>query len=196
MTFFKHLATLLLLGLFSLNGLAATLEINGVKLDDSITVHDNKLLLNGAGMRYKAGIFKVYVAGLYLGKKISTPDEVVAQPGPKRLSITMVREIDSAELGKLLTRGMHDNMDKSDMSKLIPGLLRMGQLFSEQKKLVSGDNFTVDWIPGAGTVVTVKGVVQGEPFKEPEFFKAMMSIWLGPVPADFKLKEALLGSSK
>jgi hypothetical protein len=91
---------------------------------------------------------------------------------------------------------MHDNMDKSDMSKLIPGLLRMGQLFSEQKKLVSGDNFTVDWIPGAGTVVTVKGVVQGEPFKEPEFFKAMMSIWLGPVPADFKLKEALLGSSK
>ncbi|NCN72209.1 MAG: hypothetical protein GW907_13945, partial [Betaproteobacteria bacterium] len=29
--------------------------------------------------------------------------------------------------------------------------------------------------------------------KEPEFFAALMSIWLGHSPADFKLKEALLG---
>ena len=48
------------------------------------------------------------------------------------------------------------------------------------------------WVPGSGTVITVKGKLQGEPFKEPEFFKAMMSIWMGPVPTDFKLKDALL----
>jgi hypothetical protein len=42
--------------------------------------------------------------------------------------------------------------------------------------------------------VTVKGVVQGEPFVEPDFFKALMSIWLGSVPADYKLKDNLLGS--
>jgi hypothetical protein len=42
-------------------------------------------------------------------------------------------------------------------------------------------------------VITAKGKVQGEPFKEPEFFKAIMSIWFGPVPADFKLKDAMLG---
>jgi len=35
--------------------------------------------------------------------------------------------------------------------------------------------------------------VQGEPFKEPEFFNALLRIWLGPVPADWKLKESLLG---
>jgi hypothetical protein len=91
---------------------------------------------------------------------------------------------------------MEDNMDKGQMSKLIPGLMRMSQLFSEQKKMSAGDNFTIDWVPGAGTVITVKGVVQGDPFKEPEFFRALMSIWLGSVPADFKLKEALLGASK
>jgi hypothetical protein len=196
MRLFKQLALLAFTSLFAFNGLAATLELNGVKLEDSVSVHDNKLLLNGAGMRYKAGIFKVYVAGLYLGKKTSAPDEVVAQPGSKRLSITMVREIDSAELGKLLTRGMHDNMEKSEMSKLIPGLLHMGEIFAQQKKLVAGDNFLIDWVPGVGTVLTVKGVVQGEPFKEPEFFKALMWIWLGSSPADFKLKEALLGAAK
>ena len=61
------------------------------------------------------------------------------------------------------------------------------------KVLVPGDVITLDWIPGTGMVVTAKGKVQGEPFKEPEFYKAIMSIWFGPVPGDFKLKEALLG---
>ena len=28
--------------------------------------------------------------------------------------------------------------------------------------------------------------------EEPEFFKALMWIWLGQAPADYKLKEALL----
>jgi len=36
-------------------------------------------------------------------------------------------------------------------------------------------------------------VVQGEPFTEPDFFKALMSIWLGSSPADYKLKDDLLG---
>lgn len=178
--------------LVTLNSPAATLELHGVKVEDHTAVQGATLQLNGAGTRYKA-IFKVYVAGLYLNKSAATPEEVVNQPGPKRLSITMLRTIDSRELGKLLTRGMEDNMDKAAMSKLIPGLIRLGEIFAGQKPLVEGDNFMIDWVPGTGSVITVKGKVQGEPFKEPEFFKALMMIWLGPVPADHKLKEALLG---
>jgi len=192
MKFIKNIALATIAGLLTLNTLAATLDIHGVKLNDNTEVHGTRLQLNGAGTRYK-GPFKVYVAGLYLGKKTGAPDEVVNQPGPKRLSITMLRNIDAAELGKLLTRGMEDNMGKSEMSKLIPGLIRMSQIFSDQKKMVTGDNLMIDWVPGAGTVITVKGKVQGEPFKEPEFFKALMSIWLGPVPADWQLKDAMLG---
>ncbi len=45
----------------------------------------------------------------------------------------------------------------------------------------------------AGTIVTVKGVVQGDPIKEQAFFNALLRIWLGPAPADYKLKDALLG---
>ena len=48
-------------------------------------------------------------------------------------------------------------------------------------------------MPGTGAVVSVRGVPQGEPFKEAEFFNALLRIWLGPVPADWKLKESLLG---
>ena len=187
----RSFALLAITFLASASVLAATVEIHGVKLEDSAEVRGSKLLLNGSGTRYK-GPFKVYVAGLYLGKKASTLDEVVNQPGLKRISITMVRDIDVGELGKLLTRGVQDNMAPGEMSKLVPGLVRMGQIFSEYKNLVTGDNFMIEWVPGSGTVITVKGKVQGEPFKEPEFFKAMMSIWMGPVPADFKLKDALL----
>ena len=79
------------------------------------------------------------------------------------------------------------------MSKLIPGLIKMGQNFSDQKKILAGENFTIDWIPGTGTIISVKGKQQGEAFKEPEFYAALMRIWLGANPADAKLKDALLG---
>ena len=108
------------------------------------------------------------------------------------MSITIVPEIDAGELGKLLTRGVEDNTSKNQFSKLVPGLIKLGQMFAENKKLVPGDNVTIDWVPGTGTVVTIKGKPQAEAFKEPEFFKAILSLWLNPVPTDWKLKDALL----
>lgn len=176
------------------SGAMAEVNVSGVKYEDAADVRGTKVQLNGAGVRYKA-VFKVYTAGLYLTKKAGTPEEALATPGPKRMSIVMLREIDSAELGKLFSRGMEDNMEKAAFSKLVPGVLRMSQIFSDYKKLNPGDAFAIDWIPGTGTVITVKGVPQGEPFKEPEFFNALLRIWLGPNPADWKLKDALLGKA-
>ena len=86
-------------------------------------------------------------------------------------------------------------MDRATFSRLAPSVLRMGQIFSDHKKLRVGDQLSIDWVPGTGTVLTVKGEVQGEPFKEPEFFHALLGIWLGPHPADEQLKHALLGTA-
>ena len=188
----KQLAAIAFSLVLSLSALAAPMEVAGVKVEDSIDLQGSKLQLNGAGTRYKA-IFKVYVAALYLGKKASTPEEIYATPGPKRMTITLVREIDSNELGKSFTKAFEENTPKNEMIKLIPGLIKMGQIFADQKKLLPGEAFTIDWIPGTGTVISVKGKAQGEAFKEPEFFTALMRIWFGPQPADFKLKDQLLG---
>jgi chalcone isomerase-like protein len=176
------------------SGALAQVTVQGMKFDDTADVRGSKVQLNGAGTRYKA-IFKVYVAGLYLPRKAGSTEEVLAMHGAKRLNITMLREIDSSELGKLFSRGMEDNMEKAAFSKLIPGVMRMSQIFSDHKKLNPGDTFSIEWLPGAGTIITVKGVPQGEAFKEPEFFNALLRIWLGPNPADWKLKEALLGKA-
>jgi hypothetical protein len=171
---------------------ATTQDIQGVKIQDTAMVGGTKLQLNGAGTRFK-GPFKVYVGDLYTTKKVSSLDELMAAPGPKRLSMTFLREIEAGPFGKLLTRGVEDNVPKNEMSKLVPGLIRMSEIFTVNKVLLPGEVITLDWIPGTGMVITAKGKQQGEPFKEPEFYKAIMSIWFGPVPADFKLKDALLG---
>jgi hypothetical protein len=170
----------------------ADVTVSGIKYDSSAVVAGHRLVLNGAGTRYK-GPFKVYTAGLYLARKSTAPDDILGQPGGKRISVTALRDIDAGELGKLMVRGVEDNMDRSAMSKLIPGLMRMSQLFSERKKLANGESFTIDWVPGTGAIVRVAGVQQGEPFKEQEFFNALLRIWIGPVPADWKLKDSLLG---
>lgn len=54
---------------------------------------------------------------------------------------------------------------------------------------------SLEWTPGIGTVLFINGKMQGEAFKDPEFFRALMSIWLGTVPVDIQLKDALLGQN-
>ncbi|QGW80617.1 chalcone isomerase family protein [Variovorax paradoxus] len=189
---FSRLAVLACAAAITLGASAAQVDVAGVKLNDTLDLRGSTLQLNGAGVRYKA-VFKVYTAGFYVGKKVSTPEEALAAPGPKRVAITMLRDIEANELGKLFTKGVEENSPKSEMVNLIPGLLRMGQMFADQKQLKAGDTFTIDWLPGTGTLITVRGVPQPDPIKEQAFFNALLRIWLGPVPADWKLKDALLG---
>jgi Chalcone isomerase-like len=194
MSIYTKFMTVALVAVLAAASVANGAEVSGVKFEEAIELGSSKLVLNGAGTRYKA-VFKVYAAGLYLGKKASTPEEVLAAPGNKRISITMLRDIDANELGKLFSRGIEDNMPKNEFSKLVPAILRMSQMFSDYKNLKAGDVFTIDSVQGTGTIITIKGKPYGEPFKEAEFFNALARIWLGSNPADWKLKDAMLGKS-
>ncbi len=167
-------------------------ELAGQTLPELVTVAGTPLLLNGAGVRYKA-VFKVYVAGLYLPKKSSAVDDALSTQTPKRLHITMLREIDASELGKMFTRGLEDNLDRATTARLVPGIIRMSQVFSDHKRLKEGESFQIDWVPGTGALLTIKGQTLAEPFVEPAFFQALLRIWLGDKPADWQLKDALLG---
>jgi hypothetical protein len=88
-------------------------EVAGVKYADSIQIGGTKLVLNGAGIRYKV-VFKVYTAGLYLPTKAPSVEAILAEQGPKRIQITMLREIDANELGKLFTKGMEQNAPREE----------------------------------------------------------------------------------
>jgi len=171
---------------------AAFTEVNGVKFDNEIASRGNKLLLNGAGTRYKF-VIKVYAAGLYLPVKVNTVEGVLDLKAPRSLKVVMLRDIDANELGKLLTDGMQKNATREEFGRAIPGTIRLGELFAEQKKLAKGDSFMIDWVPGTGTLITINGKAAVDPVKEPEFFTSLMKIWFGKSPADAGLKEAMLG---
>jgi hypothetical protein len=189
------LCTLSALAAAQAGAVVAPLDVAGVKYPGTTSLGPSTLQLNGAGVRYKA-VFKVYAAGLYLGTKAATPDAVYSAPGVKRLHVVMLRDIDANELGKLFTDGMRKNATREEFGKSIPGTLKLAEVFATRKRLTAGDAFFVDYQPGSGTTISINGKPVGEPIAEPVFFTALMKIWLGDSPADWQLKDALLGQAK
>jgi Chalcone isomerase-like len=190
----KTSTLLALLACAALFGLPAhaTGTTTPAKSEERIDVLGNALQLNGSGVRVKDGQ-SIYTASLYLSARSNSAAAVLAAPGSKRLSMTMLRDISAEELGNLFSHRIKDNLDKAALSKIVPGLIHMGQIFSQHHKLKAGETVAIDWLPGSGIQIFVKGQPQGEPFKDAEFSAALMKIWLGDAPADVQLKDALLG---
>lgn len=180
------------LGLLALQ--APAREVQGIRYEESIDLAGSRLQLNGAGTRYKA-VFKVYTAGLYLSRKARTEAEVQLVPGPKRLTLTFVREIGSEELGRLFIKGIKSNTPNEEYTRIVGSVMRMSQVFYEARKMKIGETINMDWVPGKGTLISIRDVPVGDPFPEPEFYAALLRIWIGKDPADWQLKDALLDVS-
>lgn len=172
---------------------SAATEVAGVKIDDEATVASQKLVLNGAGIRTRL-LFKVYVAALYLPQKKDNTKDVLALPGAKRVSVTMLREVSSDELGQALVTGIRKNSTPEETRRFGLPLVAMGDIFGKIPKLKKGEYFSVDWIPGSGTVVVVDGKSVADPIPDQAFYDAILRIWLGDDPADAALKPAMLGT--
>ncbi len=180
------------LGLLALQ--APAREVQGVRYEESIDLAGTRLQLNGAGTRYKA-VFKVYTAGLYLSRKARTEAEAQLAPGAKRLTLTFVREIGSEELGRLFIKGIKSNTPNEEYTRIVGSVMRMSQVFYEARKMKIGETINMDWVPGKGTLISIRDVPVGDPFPEPEFYAALLRIWIGKDPADWQLKDALLDVS-
>lgn len=162
------------------------------KFEPVAEVKGTKLQLNGAGTRFKA-IFRVYDMALYTTKKVSTPEELLALPGPKRLFFTALREIPGTDLGRLFVKGLSENSPEEQVRRHTISTTRFIEIFSGKSKLVAGDTFAMEFTPGKGTQFYIAGQAQGEPVGDDEFFTMVMRIWVGASPADRGLKDALLG---
>lgn len=184
------LAGLMLAGSLAAPAMAA--EVAGIKFDETVTLDNTPLKLNGAGIRYKA-IFKVYAAGLYLKDKKNTVPDVLASAGPRRVTIVMLRDLSNEDFGRGFMQGIQQNTDKAEKAKLTMQFLRFGELFASVPELKKGDVMTNDWIPGVGTVVALNGKKMGEPYPDVAFYNALLRIWLGEHPVDSGLKKAMLG---
>ena len=172
--------------------MAAT-DVAGVKVDDEMTVANQKLVLNGAGIRTRL-VFKVYVAALYLPQKKDNAKDILALPGAKRVNVTMLREVSSDELGQALITGIRKNSTPEETRRFGLQLVAMGDIFGKIPKLKKGEFFSVDWVPNSGTVVVVDGKPVADPIPDEAFYNAILKIWLGDEPADAALKTGMLGA--
>nr|WP_315464896.1 chalcone isomerase family protein [uncultured Rhodoferax sp.] len=150
------------------------------------------LHLHGAGTRYKA-IFRLYDMALYTPAKGGTPEAILAMPGPKRLSFVAQRDLPGTDLGVAFIKGLSNNSPADLVRKHAASSTRLIEIFSGKPKLTAGDTFAMEFVPGKGTTFFIQGQAQGAPVGDAEFFDMVLKIWIGPVPADFKLKDALLG---
>lgn len=155
-------------------------------------VQGSTLSVNGMGTRYKA-IFKVYDMALYTPSKVGTPEALLALPGPKRLNFVALRDVPGTDLGLAFIKGLNSNSSPELVQKHTASSTRLIEVFSGKPKLVPGDTFAMEYVPGKGTTFYIQGQPQGAPIGDAEFFNMVLKIWVGPVPADFKLKDALLG---
>ena len=165
-------------------------EVAGVKIPDE----DQKLVLNGAGLRKRA-IFQVYVIGLYLPEKKTAAADAVGATGPKRILIHMLRDVDADQFGGALTDGMKDNLGDAEMKAFEPRTQQLQALMLSMKEAKKDMRLTIDWT-GTGTAVTVDGKPAGQPIPGEDFYRALLKIWLGEKPVQADLKRALLGEKQ
>lgn len=188
----RTIATALLTCLMALPVYAQEFAVNSnTKFPTTTTVSEQKLLLNGAGIRYKA-IFKVYAAGLYLPKTTKNPEEVLSMPGSKRVTMVFLRELDAKEFGKLMIAGVENNVkDKKLLVNAMPGLLKLGDIFSRYKKMSPGEEIYFDLNSDKSVSLQVRGKTEAIPGSS-SFYDAILLVWVGQTPVDYRLKEAML----
>ena len=172
---------------------AVAAEINGVKFADTVKVGGSDLKLNGLGMRTKV-VFKVYAAGLYLTEKKTTPADILAVQGPRRVTLVMMRDLTSDDFGQAFMTGLNNNLSQAEKTKIVSQISKFGEMFASIDGLKKGDVLNIDWIPATGTQTELNGKKIGETVPDVAFYNAILRIWIGDKPADSSLKPALLGA--
>ena len=172
---------------------AAAGEVEGVQVPDRARLSDAgpELALNGAGVRTRF-FFRVYVGALYLAQKTTAARAVIDDPGAKRMALHMLRELPAAQFVSALEDGLKNNHAAGELARLEPRIKQLRTIFDAVKTAKPGDVIYIDYLPGAGTRITVNGAVQGV-IAGGDFNRALLRIWLGDDPADGDLKKGLLG---
>ncbi len=165
-------------------------EVAGVTLDESTQIDgvSAPLVLNGAGVRSKFFV-KVYVAGLYLSKRLSSADAILASSGPKRVRMHFVYDEISAEK---IRAAWSDGYKANHSAEALAGLKdRVDRFNSYFPTIKAGDVVDVDYVPGTGTTVRINGEPNG-PITGEDFHQATLRIWIGDSPASSGLKKAMI----
>ncbi len=174
----------------------AATELEGVELDDSVTVNGQKLVLNGAAVR-KRGYFKADVTALYLPKKTSNPDAIYKLDGVRRIQLNILREFTSSTISRIFLADFKQSATDDEFKRLIGPIGQIGSAYANVKKVSKGDVVNLDWIPGTGWTATHNGKLLtmdggGNAIKDELAFQIYLRMYIGQ-GAPEELRNGLLG---
>ncbi|MCE9679244.1 chalcone isomerase family protein [Shewanella sp. AS1] len=166
---------------------ASARTVSDVEVTEQLSVANQTLQLNGAGVRSKF-FMDLYVGSLYTPSQVSNTQAVLdADIAAIRLNITS---------GLITSDKMHDaiiegfeSATNDNMAPIQPEIDAFMALFTAE--IVEGDQFTFEAQKGLGVTAYKNGekqaTIEGEAFRQ-----ALLNIWLGDKPAQKSLKKAML----
>lgn len=173
---------------------AAPVEREGMRYEDTARIDGSRVVLNGVGVR-GGGLFKGYVAGLYLPEKESDAGQVLASKGAKRIAVRMLLGVN----GELLAKTFGDGIRKNYPDAALDPLRERVDAFDAQVRAVGGvakgDAIDLDYTPAGGTRLVVNGKRRGDAIPGDDFYAALLKMFIGERAVDKGLRAALLGQA-
>ena len=169
----------------------SAMEIEGVEIPDTLSLpnSDTTLLLNGAGIRKKF-FMDIYIGALYLESQTSEAKAILHGTGAASVMMHFLySEVSKDKITDGWTDGLEKNTSHTKMQTLQESLTSFNKLFRTVRK---GDVIRIDYLPDNGTQVRINGEWRGT-VEGNDFFRSLLSVWLGEKPVTKSLRENMLG---
>lgn len=173
---------------------AHAVEVEGFKFDDRIKLGNAELVVNGTGVRSKFG--KRYAMALYLPAKSADAKTVLATKGPKRIAISLIKDVSGDTFADAVSGGINDNSSDAEKAALKDRIKQLADTVIALGEIKAGTGIVFDWIPERGTILTIGGQQKGKDIPGEDFYAGLLRVWLGEDPVQKDLKQGLLGKSQ
>lgn len=170
----------------------AAVVVEGQRFAGQVRLAGSDLVLNGTGVRAVAW-FKGYAAGLYVPQRAQSAEDLLAEPGAKRLQLRMLQDVPPAEFVKALRKGMERNTPDADRAQMHDRVERFAALIMSAGKVKKGDVVDLDLDPSQGMLFSLNGTLRGDAIPGADFYAALLRAFIGDKPYDDRLKAGLLG---
>jgi len=167
---------------------AWALDVAGVNVAPTVSAREKTLTLNGAGIRKKLFV-KVYVGSLYTERKVTTPAQLLADPGEKLIRMSFVyKKVEKEKIVEAFAEGLANNSTGVASSAEAKAFLSW---FTAD--FVAGDTVDISLFPD-GTVSASHNRKALGTVRSPALVQGVLLIWFGEKPADGGLKKGMLGN--
>ena len=185
----------LVAGLLAFGVSAQAVQYQGQEFPDTLQLGGKPLVLSGIGERAAYG-FHGYTAALYMTRKATTPEEVYAVTGPKRLEMRItlpMKSIGANEFIKAINKSMDRNCTEEERAAVGERIQRLNANIALVGSVKKGDLILIDFVPERGTTFVVNGKALGDAVPGADVYSAFLKAFIGNRVSDDRLKAGLLG---